>query len=225
MWFLFTTPGMAKGVTLTVIFDSCHSGSVGRGVFDISSVRYIEEGPLDAKDPSDPSKPEERGALLLSAAQDFEFAKEIKDENNIPHGAFTVALLKALQQTPSDASVENIFSSLKAIMKFYGKTQEPVLAGNEQRLKGTLFGQPKGSGKTHFSIAVSKSDANELELMGGYAFGLSVGTRLKSSVGTDTIEVVELIGANRSVAKLVSTKKAAISPGALFDVITWSSSG
>ena len=82
-----------KGVLLTVIFDSCHSGSIGRGnenfLNDPPKARYIEGSDVDAKDATEPARPEERGALIISAAQDFEFAKEHRDENNVAHGAFT----------------------------------------------------------------------------------------------------------------------------------------
>jgi hypothetical protein len=214
-----------KGVLLTVIFDSCHSGSVGRGqLFDISNVRYMEENPSDAKDPSDPARPEDRGALIISAAQDDEFAKEVKDEHNLLHGAFTLALLKAFQQTSVDAPVEEVFNSALAIMKYFGKTQQPVLAGNEQRKSQTLFGLPKGTIKNRFSVPVSKINATGIELMGGYALGLSKNVTLKSLTGNDTIQITEMVGVNRSIAKIISKKKATIAPGTLFEAITWTSS-
>jgi hypothetical protein len=214
-----------KGVLLTVIFDSCHSGSVGRGLlYDVPGVRYIEENPIDAKDPSEPPRPEDRGALIISAAQDDEFAKEIKDENNLTHGAFTLAVIKALEQNAVDAPVEDIFNSTVAIMKYFGKTQQPVLAANEERKAQTLFGLPKGTLRNRFTIPVSKSDPAGIELMGGFAFGLSTGVKLKSLNGNDTIQVVEMIGANRSIAKLISKKRSEIAPGNLFEIITWTSS-
>jgi hypothetical protein len=214
-----------KGVLLTVIFDSCHSGSVGRGLlYDVEGVRFLEENPIDAKDPSDPPHPEDRGALIISAAQDDEFAKEVKDENSLTHGAFTLAIMKSLMQNPVDAPVEDIFNSALAIMKYFGKTQQPVLAANSLRKNQTLFGLPKGILKNKLSIAVSKADVNGIELMGGYALGLSNGVKLKTVNGNDTIQLVEMMGVNMSKGKLISNKKSNIAPGTLFEVITWSSS-
>lgn len=213
-----------KGVVLTVIFDSCHSGSAGRGLFTNIASRYLEESSLDVRDTSNPAKPEDRGALILSAAQDFEYAKEVKDENNVPHGAFSLALLKAMQQNDAGVAAEDLFSSAKAIMKFYGKTQEPVLAGNDTRRKGALFGLPKNSGHRSIAIAATKSDANGIELMGGYALGLSEGVKLVKQGTSDTIVVTKMINANRSLAKNVSDKDPAYAPGSLFEVISWSSS-
>jgi len=213
-----------KGALLTVIFDSCHSGSIGRGFLnEPPKMRFIEESKTDAKDDYVPVRPEIRNALILSAAQDFEFAKEQRDENNIPHGAFTIALLKALQQLSPDASVSNIYTSITSIMKYYGKTQEPVLAANEQRKAGTLFGLPKGTLKNKLTIGVSKIDEKGVELQGGYTCGLSEGVKLAGISTKDTLVVKEMRGANKSFATVVNGHPKKILPGSLFEVISWSS--
>ncbi len=79
-----------KGVTLTLIFDSCHSGSITRGG---GLVRLAGIDPRDSRDDSRPTPPEERGALIFSAAQDDQTAAEALDPNGKDHGAFTSALL------------------------------------------------------------------------------------------------------------------------------------
>ncbi len=215
-----------NGVLLTVILDSCHSGSIGRGtenfLNDPPKARYIEGSGIDAKDPSEPKRPEDRGALLISAAQDFEFAKEHVDENRISHGAFTSALLRALQQLSPDASANDIYNSLTAIMKYYGKTQEPVLAGNDSRKNATLFALPKGSAKNKFMVASSRPEAKGIEMQGGYAFGLAEGVRLAHNA--DTLQIVEMRGANKSLAKVLNGSKEKILPGTLFEVVNWASS-
>ena len=213
-----------KGALLTVIFDSCHSGSIGRGFLnEPPKMRFIEESRTDAKDDYVPVRPETRNALILSAAQDFEFAKEQRDENNIPHGAFTIALLKALQQLSPDASASNIFTSITSIMKYYGKTQEPVLAANDLRKAGTLFGLPKGTLKNKLAIGVSKIDAKGVELQGGYTCGLSEGVKLAGISTKDTLVVKEMRGANKSFATVLNGDPKKIAPGSLFEVISWSS--
>ncbi len=215
-----------KGVLLTVIMDSCHSGSIGRGnenfLNDPPKARYIEEADMDAKDATEPRRPEDRGALVISAAQDFEFAKEHKDENQVTHGAFTSALLKAQQQLSPDASVQDIYNSLTAIMKYYGKTQEPVLAGTEERKNGTLFAIPKGAVKNKFMVASSRLEAKGIEMQGGYAFGLAEGIKLANN--RDTLQIIEMRGANKSLAKVLSGQKEKIVPGTLFEVVNWASS-
>ena len=215
-----------KGVLLTVIFDSCNSGSIGRGDNFLNGPpknRFIEAADYDAKDASQPLRPEERGALLFSAAQDFESAIEQSDENNIPHGAFTLALLKALQQLSVDASVLDIYNSLTGFMKFYGKVQEPVLAANEQRRQGTLFALPKGTLKNKMTVGMGRVESKGVELNGGYAFGLAKGNILVSLNGKDTIEITELRGANKSLAKSLNGNHRNLAPGTLFEVINWAS--
>ncbi len=214
-----------KGVLLTVIMDSCHSGSGSRGqnfLYEPPKARYIEEADYDAKDGTVPQRPEERGALIMAAAQDFEFAKEHKDENNVPHGAFTSALLKAAQQMSVDASANDLYVSLSAIMKYYGKTQEPSIAGTAERKSGTLFALPKGSLPNVFYVPSSRPEAKGIELQGGLAFGLREGMKLAN--GKDTLEVIEMRGANKSVAKVLTGPKDKIAPGTMFQVVNWASS-
>ena len=215
-----------KGVLLTVIFDSCNSGSIGRGDNFLNGPpknRFIEAADYDAKDASQPQRPENRGALMISAAQDFESAVEQPDENENAHGAFTLALLKAMQQLSVDASVLDIYNSLTGFMKFYGKIQEPVLAGNEQRKQGTLFALPKGTLKNKMTVAMGRVESRGVELNGGYAFGLAKGIKLVSLNGKDTIEITEMRGANKSLAKSLNGKHRDLAPGTLFEVINWAS--
>jgi hypothetical protein len=98
------------------------------------------------------------------------------------------------------------------------------LAGNELRKNQTLFGLPKGSLKNRFSVPVSKINAGVIELMGGYALGLSQKVTLRSLTGNDTIQITEMVGVNRSLAKIISKKKPTLTPGTLFEAITWTSS-
>ncbi len=214
-----------KGVLLTVIMDSCHSGSGSRGdnfLYEPPKARYIEEADYDAKDATVPQRPEDRGALIMAAAQDFEFAKEHRDENNVAHGAFTSALLKATQQLSVDASANDLYVSLSAIMKYYGKTQEPSIAGNAERRAGTLFALAKGTLKNRFMVPSSRLEAKGIEMQGGFAFGISEGMKLAN--GTDTLQIIEMRGANKSLAKVLSGTKEKILPGTMFEVVNWASS-
>ena len=216
---------LEKKTALTGIFDCCHSGSIGRGyISDPPKTRDMPMEAYDAKDPTDAPKPEGKGALMISAAQDFEFAKEQKDELGNPHGAFTLALLKAMNEQGVDASVKNIFASVRAIMKYYGKTQEPVLAGSIIRQNGTLFGIEKGTLSNKQYVAVIKVSANTVELQGGLAMGLNVDNILKKANANDSIQVVAMTGANKSIAKIISGKVENIKPGDMFEVVNWVSS-
>jgi hypothetical protein len=127
-----------------------------------------------------------------------------------------------VQQQSTDASVNNIFISLTAIMKYYGKTQEPVLAGTAERKNGTLFALPVGSIKNKFLIPTSRVDARGIELQGGFAFGLAEGVKLANN--KDTLQIFEMKDANRSVARVISGNRSQILPGTLFEVVSWASS-
>jgi len=217
-----------KGVVLTVIYDSCHSGSIGRGKLsnDTPKLRYMTPDPSDVKDASVSPKPENNGVLIISAAQDFEFASEQKDENGMPHGAFTCALLQTLKSASVNAKTSDIFNSIRAIMKYNGKTQEPVLAGTETRKNNTIFGYAPGtiSGKT--LIAIIKPESKEsVVLQGGYAAGLNVNCELiKVGDNKDTtkLKVTEMKGVNSCIATVTSGSFDKIKPGDMFELSSWS---
>src|SRR5690606_37215708 len=128
-----------------------------------------------------------------------------------------------MQQLSVDASVLDIYNSLTGIMKFYGKTQEPVLAANEERKQGTLFALPKGSLKNKMTVAMGRAETRGVELNGGFAFGLAKGIKLVSLNGKDTIEIIEMRGANKSLAKSINGNHRSLAAGTLFEVINWAS--
>src|SRR5690606_29587830 len=58
---------------------------------------------------------------------------------------------------------------------------------------------------------------------GGYAFGLSKGIKLASLDGKDTLEIIEMRDANKSLAKSLTGNHRDITAGTLFEVINWAS--
>lgn len=219
-----------KGINLTVIMDCCHSGSLSRGPNLPGKFRFIEDANYDAKDASQPIPPESRkdgSFLIMASAQDNELAQEQKDENNIPHGAFTIALQQALEQQSVNASASNLFSSIRAILKSNGKKQEPVLGGQPERQQQTLFGFSKGSLPDKSLIAVSGFENNKVFLQGGFALGLQKENELVKFNGKDTLvklEIDSIYSVNRSRAKIIKGEKKDIKPGELLEVTNWVSS-
>ena len=221
-----------KGVKLTVIMDCCHSGSLSRGPGDPGQFRFIADANYDALDASQPTPPEERPGgnfLIMSAAQDNEYAQEQRDENNVPHGAFTLAFLKALNQQSVDASALNLFTSIRAILKSNGRKQEPVLGASPERQQQTLFGLSKGSVPDKYRVAVSGIDKvnNKVTLQGGFALGLNKEHELVKFRGTDTLVKVRIdsvLGVNRSTAEIVKGNAADLQAGEFLDVTNWVSS-
>lgn len=219
-----------KGAKLTVIMDCCHSGSNTRGPQSSSQYRFIADANYDAKDASQPRAPETRpegNFLVLAAAQDNEYAQEQRDENNIAHGAFTIALLQALEQQSVNASVQNLFNSIRAILKSNGKKQEPVLGGSSQRLSQTLLGIEKGSLPDKSLVAVSGFGFREVYLQGGFAIGLYKENELVKMKGADTLVklVVDTVySVNRSGARIVKGNSKELKAGDLLEVTNWVSS-
>jgi hypothetical protein len=217
-----------KGVILTLIFDSCHSGSIARGnsVPEAFKTRHINGSTVDAKDPSTPLVPENRGALIFSAAQPEQLAKEAKDDQGNPHGAFTVALIKALNASSVNEPAEIIFLRVKAIMQANGSTQEPVMGGNETRRKQGLFGQDLTAVAGKTVIAVSKnSGTDNIELQGGWALGINPNCELKK-VGAnnkETIVITEVSALAKCKAKLAAGDINNIKSGDLFEITKWAS--
>lgn len=219
-----------KGVKLTVIMDCCHSGSLSRGPQEPGVFRFIDNANYDAKDASKPVPPETRkegNFLIFAAAQDNEFAQEQRDEFNIPHGAFTIGLMQALEQQSVNASALSLFTSVRAILKSNGKKQEPVLGGSAARQQQTLFGITKGILADKSRIAVSGFDNGKVILQGGFALGLYKENELVKLKGIDTIvklRIDTVVSVNRSLASFVNGTVKDLKAGELLDVSNWVSS-
>jgi len=65
--------------------DACHSGSISRGIPVPVQSRSLPPNECDVADPPDNEKsPAEKGALIFSAAQDFQAALEIRAYFQLP---------------------------------------------------------------------------------------------------------------------------------------------
>jgi hypothetical protein len=215
-----------KGAILTAIFDCCHSGSNSRGSY--AKTRHIEWDPRDAADPSVQPSPSSRGALVIASAQDFELAQEDRDENGNPHGAFTLAFLKALNSLPANVAAIQVFESTQTYMRANGKRQVPVIDATEGRKNQTLLGLNPSShgGKTMVSV-LGKNPSGIIDMQGGYALGLGIGSELeKVSAESDTIRlrIIEVGGLTQSRAKVVKGDIKEVSTGTPFQVVLWANS-
>ena len=127
-----------KGAVLTAVFDSCHSGSIARGLPMARRMRKLPPVDVDVAEPPDPGpRPEDRGALILSAAQDFQLAVETHDEDGAVHGLFTWAFAKVLRSVAVNESADRVFLRIRAMMQAGDTPQEPSIAGTvERRARG-----------------------------------------------------------------------------------------
>ena len=232
-----------KGVLLTAIFDSCHSGAVARGipVGRPAQARYLAYDPRDSADPPDVDAkgnpipaPEDApgGAIVFSAAQSSQLASEW-DSAGVPHGAFTVALMETLRALPANTPARDVYKRVKVLMEGMGLSdQQPAFNAPKDRLDMSMFGKANGSEK--LTVAVRPGGAGEdgtIELDGGYALGLGVGSELtkkladdpaKSSAAPVRIRITELEGFTRSKAELIApaTPKQ-VEAGDLFELDKW----
>jgi len=218
-----------KGVTLTAIFDSCHSGSIGRGYPVEERTRMLPFIETDvAQEPGFRQPPGQAGALIISASQDNEEAKERMYEGTW-RGNFSWALISVLNQ-PSVAvnePAERVFQRVTSFMKGEGVTHQPVLEGNQERRRGPLFGKASGvaaEGPTASLIEVK--DGVIADLQGGQAMGLSKGTELKKLTTGPAekpvrLRITEVKGLNRSEAMVIEGSPATLKPGDLFSISRW----
>jgi hypothetical protein len=220
-----------KGIKLTVILDCCHSGSMARGMLTEQPVyRYIEASDYDTKDDSEPTPPELRPGdnfLIMSAAQSNELAQEQMDANNTPHGAFTVALLTALNQQPASVSAARLFSSLRAILKSNGKKQEPIIAGSVVRQNETLLGIDKAalSGET---FQVNNIKGNRVEFDAGYAQQILQDNELLYTVKKEdgkvdsvVVKIDNVSGVSKSSGMIIKGDPSLLKPGLSFTLANW----
>lgn len=220
---------LKKGVALTTIFDSCHSGSVGRGYPVEEKSRMLPYVETDvAEEPGFKDPPGQVGALLLSASQDNEEAKERRYEGAW-RGNFSWALISVLNQPSVSVNepVEQIFQRVTSFMKGEGVSHQPVLEGNQERRKGPIFGtstDKTASGPTASLVRVR--DEVIAELQGGQAMGLSKGSELKKLTADATekpvrLRVTAVKGLNSSEAMVVEGLAATLKQGDLFAIDRW----
>ncbi len=176
---------LRRGARLTVILDSCHSGSGARGLPSERTARYLDPMPGEVAEAGTPGPPLERKALILSAAQDFEVAREMEDEQGVSHGAFTLSLLRAIASASAWESVTDVFLRARSRLRAEGYQQEPVLAGPKRRRQAPLFGEPAGGApRTRVGVLFVEGNGEVVILDGGWANGISQGSELRRMGGS-----------------------------------------
>jgi len=222
-------PLAMKGVTLTLIFDSCHRGAIARGLAVTYKERWAAVDPRDAADSVRPPAPEEHGALVLSSAQDYQTAGETKDDAGVPHGVFTSALLTVLRESAPDEPASRIFQRVKAMMQSMGRPQEPVIAGKSREHQPFLGGAP-GAALGVTTVAVLRPGRpGELELQGGPAIGLRESAELapfskRPGIANVRLRVIKVLGLSNSTAQVIAGTADSVRAGDLFQIDKWAPS-
>jgi hypothetical protein len=225
-----------KGVHLTVILDSCHSGGISRGIGPIYRERALAFDPRDINEAPDtlpngqprpaPTQRTDNPALVFSAAQQDQTAKEMPAGTE-PHGAFTAALLQALQAMPADTPTSVVYERVKAVLEGSDvPDQEPDLDATAARREQPLFGGAAAKSDKVRAAALGTNDDGSVSLDIGRASGLGVGSEFTATIANSAgpnvlLRITSLDGLARSSAEIVSPAGAKVSPGDLFELSKW----
>jgi hypothetical protein len=229
---------LKKGLLLTVVLDSCHSGGMSRGGWNASGkTRDLPPDPRPVNDPPDVDPVTGKklpdattmGMLFLGAAREDQPAGETtvveRDDSGgdteISHGAFTAALAKALDSAVASQSVEQICNRVQATLASQGSLQVPICAGGDRESRG-LLGQAAGSTNSiSLSVELVGSDG-VIRLRGGSALGLAPGCLLvRSNTSAVHIQLTH-VDLGTSEARLIpGTSSGKVQVGDLFNLETW----
>jgi len=204
-----------RGARLTVILDNCHSGSGARGS-ERGTWRGVRPDLRDVADATRLPRPEDRGALVLSAAQDFDQAWETRDEQRRFHGAFSWALLRAMRDSSAGESASETFLRAQARLRGEMPIQAPVMAGNAESRNAPFLGAQAVRDANRTAVFVEKVRRNGTVLLqGGWAHGLSIGSELQFA--TTRLTVTALLGLGRSQARVAAGPP--VKSGAMLEVL------
>ena len=225
-----------KGIHLTVIFDSCHSGGATRGIGPKVRERTLAFDPRDIAEAPDvlpngqprpaPTEREDSPLLVFSAAQQDQTAKESPpfDTMTEPHGAFTAALVEALQVLPANAPAAVVYQRVKAVLEGNGVSdQEPDLDASATRRQQPLFGGHAADSGKVLTAALKTDEDGLVSLDIGRVSGIGPGSEFTATAETGAgkgivLRVNALDGIARSTAEIVSPAKAKVAPGEIFEL-------
>ncbi len=226
-----------KGIHLTVIFDSCHSGGSTRGLGGMRQ-RSLPYDSRPVNDPPDtlangqrvapPTERTDNPALVFAAVQQDQAANEADPSENMPeaHGAFTAALIETLQVLPADASASLVYQRVKAKLEGNGVAdQEPDLDANEVRRALPLFGGAAGKADANKvrTAAVKIDSDGSVWLDIGMVSGIGPGsefTAITTATGVTPVKlrIDKALGIARSSATIVSPAGASVQIGDVFEL-------
>jgi hypothetical protein len=226
-----------KGIHLTVILDSCHSGGSTRGLV-LGRQRSLPYDPRPVNDPPDtlpngqrvtpPTERADNPALVFAAVQQDQSANEADPSADMPesHGAFTAALLETLQVLPANAPASLVYQRVKAILEGSGfPEQEPDLDANTARRAEPLFGgaaSKADAGKVRTAALKVDTDGS-VWLDIGMVSGIGPGSEFTAITANGKavpvkVRVDKALGVARSSAIIISPAGGQVRPGDVFEL-------
>jgi hypothetical protein len=210
-----------RGAHLTVILDACYSGSGARGLLTLAGPRGILPDLRDVADGGDAGpRPENRGALMISAAHDDEIATEVRDDGGAMHGAFTWAWMRAMRDAaPGEAAMET-FTRAQARLRAEKPYQHPVIAGNDAERYTPFLGVRAAPARVPIAVERVTSDGTAV-ISGGWAHGITVGSELRiaGDRAQPPLVVTSLLGLARCEARIPAAVH--VRSGVLLELAGW----
>jgi hypothetical protein len=211
-----------RGARLTVMIDACHSGSGARGLLTLSRPRGIRPDLRDVADGGDYGpRPENRGALVISASHDDEEAREARDDRQTMHGAFTWAWMRAMRDAAAGEPVMETFTRAQARLRAEMPFQNPVIAGNASPRQSPFLGAPENARDARTTFAVERILGDTAVISGGWAHGVTEGSELRvaGDRSQPPLIVTQLLGLGRCEARVAAA--AHIRSGMLLEMTGW----
>ncbi len=182
-----------KGLIVSVVFDSCHSGGATRGDYAIRGSSEIDNNDRDFQSlvankeelinnwkqlkkgsSKDGWLPNQRNYVFLAACRPSEFAYEYSVNGKERHGALTYWMIDTLQNSTTELTYQSLYNRLKGVINGKFTNQFPLLFGDENRL---VFGDKTISIPYTLNLSGVNEQQTEVTLDGGAAQGLTVGTQ------------------------------------------------
>jgi hypothetical protein len=226
-----------KGLIVTVIFDSCHSGGATRGDGEIRGARNGEPDTknrpansavaireelvqnwlnLTQGDNGEGWLPNQRDYVFLGACRPTEFAYEAAFDGKERNGALTYWMIDTLVTSKTALTYKSLYNRVKGMVQSKFPSQLPMLMGEGDRL---VFGD-KQAYKPYILVVINvPEDQTEVTLDAGLSSGLGEGCRFAIyptddvSDKTQQIALVELtdeIEADSSMARILSPDEGGI---------------
>lgn len=218
-------PLLERGVRLTIILDSCHSGSGARGLPGGGQARLIPAENRDARDAFRGPTLEDRGALILSAARDTDLALETRTAEGKPHGVFTWAWTRAVRDAAANEPAIATFQRAAARMALERPEQVPVIAGNAEARFAPFLGARQDRQSDQIVVAVRSIDTDGLvTIEGGWANGLTPNSelRLLTNPPSDVrLRVVALDDVSHCTARVTNGSASSLQSGSLLELVAW----
>ncbi len=219
-----------KKARLVAIFDSCHSGTMARGLPIKGVARTLEYDDRDvAKDPTAykgndlKHAPKDGNAIIITAALANESAQEAEfPDDHLVHGVFTRSLVGVLKNANANWSAVDVINSVQYVMKADDMpAQQPTVEG---RVNESLFGD---HGPTSLHATAIDAHDGKVHLNIGRIAGFDVQTKFTSVASPNekkgatrqptVLEVTSIDGPTQSTAKVVFGDTN-IAPGMLFEL-------